>query len=276
MGRRYAIGALGLAYGRVAIAEKGALLAPDNTRGVPLTPVVEWFFGRGLSIGCNLKWTVRDDWKGYPREEQIYLIQQAILEQMSDPTIVTTDITRFLDILAYRTAPPWQHRFHTTNWDYLLQREITRRYPAGSYKPRWLASPHVYHHNGTVEKLANNAHRSPILLETDVEEARVASLESDKAFTSFLWSRVFVVVGMSFECAVDRFLFKALQRVQNEMAVGESHWIVVNPYTKSLQDTLQQLNTALPGATVSGCAMKFDSWLDQKMSQLQPLGVWTA
>jgi len=110
MGRPSAVGALGLAYGRVAIAEKGALRAPDNTRGVPLTPVVEWFFGR----------------------------------------------------------------------------------------------------------------------------------------------------------------------VQDEMPVGESHWIVVNPCTKSLKDTLQQLNTVLPGATVSGCAMKFDSWLDQKMPELQPHGVLTA
>jgi hypothetical protein len=276
VGRPYAIGALGLAYGRVAIAEKGTLRAPGNTGGDTLTPVVEWFFGRGLSIGCNLKWTVSDDWKGYPREEQICLIKQAISEQMSDPTIVTTDITRFLDNLASRTAPPWQHRLHTTNWDYLLQREITRRYPAGSYKPRWLASSHVYHHNGTVERLSNNAHRSPILLETDVEDARVASLESDKAFTSFVRSRVFVVVGMSFECAVDRFLFKALRRVQDEMPVGESHWIVVNPCIQSLQDTLYKLNTALPGATTSGSALRFDSWLNQKMPQLQPFGVLTA
>jgi hypothetical protein len=44
-----------------------------------------------------------------------------------------------------------------------------------------------------VERLANNACRSPILLETDVEDARVASLESDKAFNSFAWSRVVVV-----------------------------------------------------------------------------------
>ena len=208
--------------------------------------------------------------------QQIPVIRQAVCKQMADPKTDTADITRLLDILAVRTAPPWQHRFHTTNWDYLLQREITQLYPAGSYKPRWLASSHVYHHNGTVEKLANNACRSPILLETDVEDARVASLESDKAFNSFVWSRVFVVVGMSFECAVDRFLFKALRRVQDEMPVGESHWIVVNPCTKSLQDTLQQLNTVLPGATVSGCAMKFDRWLDQKMSELQPHGVLTA
>lgn len=127
-----------------------------------------------------------------------------------------------------------------------------------------------------MEKLSNNAHRSPILLETDVEDARVASLESDKAFTSFVRSRVFVVVGMSFECAVDRFLFKALHRVQNEVPVGESHWIVVNPCTQSLQDTLYKLNTALPGATTSGSALRFDSWLNQKMPQLQPLGVLTA
>ena len=241
-----------------------------------MTPVVEWFFGRGLSIGCGLKWTVCDEWKAYPRERQIHLIRQKIFRAMLCTKIDTTDINRLLDILAGRTAPPWQHRFHTTNWDYLLQREMSRRYPTGSHKPRWLASSHVYHHNGTVEELSNNAHRSPILLETDGEEARVASLESDKGFNNFIWSRVFVVVGMSFECAVDRFLFKALRRIQYEVPVGESHWIVVNPCTKTLQDTLYELNTALPGATASGCAMRFDHWIDQQLPELQPRGVLTA
>ena len=239
-----------------------------------MTPVVEWFFGRGLSIGCNLKWTVRDDWKGYPRAQQMHLIRQAISEQMSDPKIDTSDITRLLHILANRTAPPWQHRFHTTNWDYLLQREITQLYPAGSYKPRWLASSHVYHHNGTVEKLSNNAHRSPILLETDVEAARVASLESDKAFNGFVWSRVFVVVGMSFECAVDRFLFKAPHRVQNEMPVGESHWIIVNPCTNTLQHTRSILMLALPRVTVRVCEIELSCWLDQQLPELIHLGTF--
>jgi hypothetical protein len=110
VGRPYAIGALGLAYGRVAIAEKGALRAPGNTGGGTLTPVVEWFFGRA----------------------------------------------------------------------------------------------------------------------------------------------------------------------QDEMPVDESHWIVVNPCAQSLQDTLYKLNTDLLGATISGSALRFDSWLNQKMPQLQPLGVLTA
>jgi len=88
-------------------------------------------------------------------------------------------------------------------------------------------------------------------------------------------SRLFVVVGMSFECAVDRFLFEALKRVQHNLQVGESVWIVVNPSVSSLKDTYSKLLNALPAAEVCTRAMNFGHWVDTKMPDLIHRGVLT-
>jgi hypothetical protein len=226
-----------------------------------MTQVVEWFFGRGLSIGCGLDWSVPDKWKSLPREDQVAKIKQAIPEEMSRTHIDTRDIETFLDILATKTQQDWQHRFHTTNWDYLLQREISRRFPVETVKPWWLASSHVYHHNGTAEVPSSDPFRSQLLLESDPRTARWPSPESDSAFDKLIYSRLFVVVGMSFECAVDRFLFKALNRVQDDCPVGESYWIVVNPNGSILNDTNSKILDALPAAVVCTQKSSFGSWI---------------
>jgi hypothetical protein len=240
-----------------------------------MTQVVEWFFGRGLSIGCGLDWNVPDKWKSLPREDQVAKIRQAIPEEMSGAHIDTRDIEAFLDILATQTQPDWQHRLHTTNWDYLLQREISRRFPAGSVKPWWLASSHVYHHNGTAEVPSSDPFRSQLLLESDPQTARLPSPESNTAFQKMVSSRLFVVVGMSFECAVDRFLFSALNRVQDQLQVGESRWIVVNPSANALEDTHSRILDALPSAAVCTRAVGFRYWVQKKLPELVKRGVLT-
>jgi len=83
------------------------------------------------------------------------------------------------------------------------------------------------------------------------------------------------MAGMSFECAVDRFLFKTLHRVQNEMPVGESHWIIVNPCTNTLQHTRSILILTLPVVTVQICEMKLSCWLDQQLPELIHFGTVT-
>ncbi len=240
-----------------------------------MTRVVEWFFGRGLSIGCGLHWTVPEVWKAFSREVQCTLIRQAIQREMSAPHIDTRDIERFLDTLAHKTTQSWQHRFHTTNWDYLLDREISRRFPVGTVKPWWLTSSHVYHHNGSAEALQANTRRSPILLESDLQDARRPCLESEKAFNQLVWSRLFVVVGMSFECTVDRFLFEALNRVQENLPVGESSWVVINPSASALKDTQPKISAALPQATVCTRALKFGCWVQTSLPELVSRGVLT-
>ena len=240
-----------------------------------MTRVVEWFFGRGLSIGCGLHWTVPEVWKAFSREDQCTLIRQAIQREMSARHIDTRNIELFLDTLAAKTTQGWQHRFHTTNWDYLLQREISQRFPDGAVKPWWLTSSHVYHHNGTAESPSSDPFRSELLLESDPQTARKPSRESDSAFERLVSSRLFVVVGISFECAVDRFLFKALKRVQDQLQVGESCWLVVNPSVNALKDTHAKILDALPEAAVSSRVITFGDWVQTDMQELVNFDVLT-
>src|SRR5688572_24443803 len=100
-----------------------------------------WFFGRGLSIECGLTWRVPAEWRADDRPAQIAAVKAAIRREMDAPGINTTSIRTFLTALAQRTHDSWHHRFITTNWDYLLQREVLRL--PFSTLPPWLQKSHV-------------------------------------------------------------------------------------------------------------------------------------
>jgi hypothetical protein len=235
-----------------------------------VTCTVEWFFGRGLSIGCGLSWAVPAEWHALNRDNQIARIKTAVSSEMSASYINTSDIRHFLDLLARRTVPPWRHQFHTTNWDYLLQREILNL--GLTVQPPWCAESHVYHLNGTVEELPDNSRRSQFVLESDPAQQRVATTEGDIAFNKFIWSKTFVVVGMSFECEVDRYLLSALKRVEDDLPIGESAWIVLNPNKDVLASTCARLQAALPRANIGGSATTFGAWLHAGVPELQSRG----
>jgi hypothetical protein len=235
-----------------------------------MSPRVDWFFGRGLSIGCGLTWSVPSAWSSLAREDQIIRIKAAVLAEMSAPHVDTSDIWHFLDVLANNTVDPWQHQFHTTNWDYLLQREILAL--GHTVQPSWCAETHVCHLNGTAEVLADNSRRSAFVLESDTGEARVSTLEGDKAFGKLIWNRTFVVVGMSFECDVDKYLLTALGRVEDDLPVGESCWLVVNPSPGSLAASCARLQGVLPRAKIVEVPLTFRAWLGQKLPELQACG----
>lgn len=231
---------------------------------------VDWFFGRGLSIGCGLSWSVPPDWSSLHREEQILQIKAAVSAEMDASYIDTTTIAKFLETLATQTVKPWQHQFYTTNWDYLLQREIERL--ELTTQPDWCAETHVYHLNGTVEVLPDNARRSAFVLESDIADARTSTLEGNVAFGKLIWNQSFVVVGMSFECAVDKFLLASLRRVEDDLPIGESRWILVNPDTQALAVAARRLRDALPRAQVLEVSQSFDVWLDAGLPELQACG----
>jgi len=235
-----------------------------------MTPRVEWFFGRGLSIGCGLTWTVPAAWYALPRADQIARIKAAILSEMSAQHIDTNDIRYFLDLLTNHTVAPWQHQFHTTNWDYLLQREILSL--GHTVQPPWCAETHVYHWNGTVEELPDNSRRSMFVLESDPPNARVATTEGNIAYNKFIWSQTFVVVGMSFECDIDKYLLSALQRVEDDLPIGESYWIVVNPSVDALSASCARLKAALPRAKIVSNATAFGAWLRARVPELESRG----
>ena len=167
-----------------------------------------WLFGRGASIACGLPWTVPAVWAGRPRDELIVAIREALRDEMSAPTVDTGPYSRLLMELALGTSPGWRHRFMTTNWDCLLQREVDKAYP--TVCPEWLESTHVFHLSGTVDDRPDKSRRSCFLLESDPIGTRVAKLESNLGFANMAWSDAFVVVGMSFECATDNSLLTAL------------------------------------------------------------------
>jgi hypothetical protein len=235
-----------------------------------MTQTVEWFFGRGLSIGCGLTWAVPQGWNVLSRDEIITRTIAALDSEMSASHVNTSEISSFLNFIAHNTSNEWNHRFHTTNWDYLLQREIGNL--GLSVLPKWLSSSHVYHWNGSIEPPFNNTLRSNIVLETDKPAARLASHEGNLAFNKCLWSKTFVVMGMSFECDVDQLMLQALSKHEDKMSMGEAQWIVVNPCAQALKATSTRLRAALPAVTVIEVQSAFSGWLKDGFPQLKSRG----
>jgi hypothetical protein len=152
-----------------------------------------WLFGRGLSIECSLNWTVPAEWKTqYSRIERIERIKRALRVEMDSSHVARAPIREFLTFLKQRTAPEWRHLFVTTNWDYLLQREL-RAMVDGSRPPRWLhhgAGSWVHHVNGTVEE--GTQHRSCFLLEDDSWAERTETTEANYAFNYLIWAIIYL------------------------------------------------------------------------------------
>jgi len=90
-----------------------------------------------------------------------------------------------------------------------------------------------------------------------------------------LWDRIFVVVGMSFECDIDKFLLSALHRAEDEMPIGESVWVVVNRNKDALDIACTRIEEALPRATVKKVCSDFSGWLKAGMNELQECGAIT-
>lgn len=231
---------------------------------------VNWLFGRGLSIGCNLSWSAPTEWRSIPREETIERIKGTLRKEMGSPSVDSSVIQRFLRFLEQQTAPNWSSRFITTNWDYLLQREIQALNLEAL--PDWLANSHVFHLNGTVEELEDNSHRSPFLLEEDSAAQRCFTPEANIVYNQMMWDRTFVVVGMSFECETDKFLLSALGRVEDELPIGESTWVVVNRNSSALERSCSRIASVLPRASVKDVCADFNSWFERGLPELQECG----
>jgi hypothetical protein len=110
----------------------------DPPDAAPNGGVVVWLFGCGLSIECGLKWTEPAEWKArYSRMERIEKIKREIRVQMDSSHVDPAPIREFLTFLKQNTVPEWRHLFITTNWDYVLQREL-RAMVEGLVVPQWL------------------------------------------------------------------------------------------------------------------------------------------
>ena len=89
-------------------------------------------------------------------------------------------------------------------------------------------------------------------------------------------NQTFVVVGMSFECQTDKFLLTALGRVQDDLPIGESQWLVVNPDPAALTASCSRLQQVLPRAEVKNMSATLVGWLDAGVPELQARGAIAA
>ena len=207
-----------------------------------------------------------------PREDKIAQIKKSIIEEMGHPTIDTTLFKTFLQNLKDRTNQGWRHKFVTTNWDCLLEREINALNL--EVEPPWLASTHVYHVNGTVDDSGDNSFDSPFLLEDDPCQQRISTPEANIISNYMIWDTIFFVIGMSFECEMDRFLLASLNKVEGDLPIGSSIWLVINPDKETLETSSSNIASALPRAKVYTTQKHFEEWMNEGMLPLKQLGAF--
>jgi len=229
-----------------------------------------WFFGRGASAACGLTWTVPEQWQSLDRDRQVEMIQSAIRREMNAPHINTWPYKRLIAHLKSSTDQ-WHHRFITTNWDYLLQREIDEM--DFSVAHHWLPDTGVYHLNGSVKNFGDSNYNSPFLLETDSESVRKQSVEANVALNHVLWSRYFIVIGMSFSCRIDRSFLYVISKHEDNLPIGESEWLIVNTDQESSYSIASYIKGAIPRARISVLNADFAEWVNGPTKELQALGV---
>ena len=229
---------------------------------------VVWLFGRGASIECGLTWCESEYARGLEREERTRLIETELQCEMLKPHINTAIYRNLIQNLNNQTPVGSQHLFITTNWDYLLQKEIDAHIKQirPGHKPSWLLNSRVYHINGSVEPV-DKANRTPMYFETDLYDARRQSQEMNKALGYLIWEKCIVVIGMSLKCPMDNALICYLGQHQDNLPVGEATWNVVNPDTSDLEETCMLLRRALPRASINRFVNTFSKWLEMDKAE---------
>ena len=127
-----------------------------------------WIFGRGASIANGLRWTVPSEWYAnlsagrISREQVIDRIKQALNQEMNKAAVHGKAYRRLIAELSLRTSDSWYHRFVTTNWDTLLERELYPVIDAERVVPAWLGmESYVFHLNGTIELVQASGNIDP-------------------------------------------------------------------------------------------------------------------
>ena len=235
-----------------------------------------WLFGRGASIASGLPWVVPNAWKDdlaserVTRDAHVSMIIDAIRDEMSRLPIDDTPYRRLLDVMATRTVDQGHHRLMTTNWDYLLQRDLNNWVQANrpGWAPRFLSTHgSVYHFNGSAEP-GDFQNRSPFMLETDSVGTRRATYEANQAFNYLLWSDLVVIIGMSFECQTDRGLLAALRAHEDNVPIGSALFVLVEPHVETLQATYAKLTACFPRAGGLRVHSGFSKWIESGMPEL--------
>jgi hypothetical protein len=153
-----------------------------------------WIFGRGASIDCGLNWVVPCGLRFLPRDWQIQWIKSAIRRAKKSTTVDKQSYKNLLKLLEARTPTDSSHFFVTTNWDYLLDTEISNL--SLQVKPKWLNNSHVFHLNGSAEEWGDPKRRSEFYLESDSVAQRKWSLEANRALTTMIGQKLSVGCGL--------------------------------------------------------------------------------
>ena len=199
------------------------------------------------------------------------MITEAVRREMNPGTAGASVYRHLLEMMATQTTPGGTHKLITTNWDFLLQRELDRWIMLNKpgYAPRFLgAHGMVYHLNGSVEP-GDFQNRSPFLLETDPPDMRTRTYEANQAFNYLLWSSLVVIVGMSFECDIDRGLLAALRHHENNVPIGGAHFVVVEPNANVLASTMNKLASCFRRGSGAPVNLTFDDWTASGMPELR-------
>ncbi|MFT6349395.1 MAG: hypothetical protein ACJAYB_002416 [Psychromonas sp.] len=235
---------------------------------------VVWLIGRGASIACGLHWNLSESEGKLNRESQISIIKEKLPQAMKK--VNSEPYSKLVRILEKRTTSKYFHRFVTTNWDCLLQNELSSLCESKESVPNAFGmNSHVYHLNGTVEDTPEDL-RSKILLESDKPELRKMRFESNEAFNAILESNIFVVVGMSFECVIDRYTLAALGHHGTEMPVASSNWLLVNPSREQAEKVANEIRGYLPDTKFKFVNEGFDEWIRRGARELCDIGVLSA
>ncbi len=234
-----------------------------------------WVLGRGASIANGLDWAVPGDWYAgvtdATRDEVIQRIKICLRNEMGKSTVHRNAYRRLIQELSGRTSNGWYNRFITTNWDTLLETELNSYVTVHGAVQRWLGNQsHVYHLNGTIEEVPEGVDdlHSPFLLEIDPPEKRIATVEGNYGFNKLIWSNRVVMIGLSFACPTDQNFLNALNRVEDEVPIGEAAVYIVNPRRAALEEVCQRVNTSLPASTIVAIEEGFDTFIEGGLSEL--------
>jgi len=231
-----------------------------------------WFFGSGASIENGFEYKEPEERKKKDRNERVMLIHKDVSAKMQKVSNVPIYKELLLNLASY-TSKNWQHLFCTTNWDYLLQREIDRLFP--EKKPPWLNDNLVFHLNGTVEPHSEDSvfTRQSILLPDDPLDYRKRTIETNIAFTKIFAQKMFVVVGMSLNYEIDRILPPIIEYINDGINFGPK-WLIVNKCKNDFNLVDRYIKDTIRGVTLLRREeITFEKWLKNGMQELQREGV---